>query len=71
MGDAVFAQHPMGQALLLADKTQQQVLGAYIAVAHILGGLLGEPQNLLGMRGKFILIHHRKQLLCYGVCSFT
>ena len=50
-------EHAVGDALLLTDQAQQQMLGANIAVAQILGSLLAQTQNFLCTGGKFILRH--------------
>ena len=57
IGEARFLQDPVGNALLLTHQAQQQVLTAHIAVAHFLGGLLGQPQGFLRTGGEFIFHH--------------
>ena len=57
VGEAVFGQHAVGNALLLTQQTQQQMLTAYVIMAHILGGFLRQTQGFLSTRGEFILIH--------------
>ena len=57
IGDAILRQHAVGDALLLADQAQQQMLGAHVAVAHLLRRFLTQTQGLLGPGGEFILAH--------------
>ena len=57
VGEAVFGQHAVGNALFLPQQTQQQMLAAYVIMAHILGGFLRQTQGFLSTRGEFILIH--------------
>ena len=47
----------MGDALLLPQQAQQQMLAAYIAMAQILGGLLRQTQGFFRTGSEFILIH--------------
>ena len=57
VGDAILRQHAVGDALLLADQAQQQMLGANVAMAHLLRRFLAQTQGLLGPGGEFILAH--------------
>ena len=57
VGETVFGQHPVGDALLLPQQAQQQMLAAYIAMAQILGSLLRQTQGFFRTGGEFILIH--------------
>ena len=62
VGDAELGQHPVGDALLLADQAQQQVLRTHVAVAQLLCGLLTQTQSFLCAGGEFIL-RHKKHFL--------
>ena len=53
--------------LLFPQQAQQQVLGAHIAMSHILSGLLGQTQSLLCTRGEFIF--HHKETLPFKRCG--
>ena len=57
VGETVFGQHPVGDALLLPQQAQQQMLAAHIAMAQILGGLLRQTQGFFRTGSEFILIH--------------
>ena len=51
------AKTSLDQAAAGTQQAQQQVLAAHIAVAHFLGGLLGQPQGFLRTGGEFIFHH--------------
>ena len=57
IGDAELTEHAVRHAVLLADQTEQQMLGAHVAVTQLLGSLLAQTQNFLCTGGKFILRH--------------
>ena len=67
VGESVLLQHTVGNALLFPQQAQQQVLGAHIAMSHILSGLLGQTQSLLCTRGEFIF--HHKETLPFKRCG--
>ena len=71
IGNAELGQHPVRDALLLADQAQQQVLRAYVTVAQLLGGLLAQTQSFLCTGGEFILRHKKHFLsMCeWGSCA--
>ena len=55
--DALAGQTPVGRAALLPHEAQQQVLAAYVAVAQLLRGLLGQAQGALGPGGESVFVH--------------
>ena len=67
VGESVLLQHTVGNALLFPQQAQQQVLGAHIAMSHILSGLLGQTQSLLCTGGEFIF--HHKETLPFKRCG--
>ena len=57
IGHTELGQHAVRHAVLLAEQTQQQVLGADVAVTQLLGGLLTQAQSFLCTGGELILRH--------------
>ena len=63
LGHAGGSKRLRRRAAAFAQQTEQQVLGADIAVAERIGRFLGERQRLLRTLGKTILIKHEGTLL--------
>ena len=63
LGHAVFPHDPMGNAVLLPHQSQQDMLGAHIAVTHFFGGLLRQTQSLLSTGSKLVFMSHIKHFL--------
>ena len=57
IGHAELGQHAVRHAVLLADQTQQQMLGAHVAVTQLLRRFLTQSQSFLCTGGEFILRH--------------
>ena len=60
---AVFPHDPVGNAVLLPHESQQDMLGAHIAVAHFFGGLLRQTQGLLCPGSELIFMCHIEHFL--------